>query len=79
MKHTNVLGFLAVGILAVLLSGCFNPIAVESPQLVNPTDSSVVDDGSFTITVPIGPNAWERSITGPSAVWIKDGELRNFI
>jgi hypothetical protein len=72
MKTAKMTGFFAFGILAVLLSGCFNPITVIPPK----TDDPVTD--AFTIDVLIGKDGSARTVAGPDSGRIKEG-IHNFM
>jgi formylglycine-generating enzyme required for sulfatase activity len=76
MQNVKIRGFFISGFLAVLLAGCFNPIAVTPPK----TGGSALDP--FTVDVTIGKQGEARSVAGLDAKRIK-GEgpesIRNFI
>jgi hypothetical protein len=73
MKSAKLSGFFALGILALLLAGCFNPITVTPPEQNNPTTDP------FTVDILIGKDTEEsRSIAGPDAERIKN-DIRNII
>jgi hypothetical protein len=38
MRYTRLPGFFALGFLAFLLQGCFNPITADPPQQSSPAD-----------------------------------------
>ncbi|MDR0759344.1 MAG: hypothetical protein LBF74_04455, partial [Treponema sp.] len=76
MKHTRLPGFFALGFLAFLLQGCFNPITAVPPQQAGLADP-------FTVDIVIGGDGQGRALAGPDAIAIKgktDGEsIRNII
>jgi hypothetical protein len=73
MKNAKSILF-ALGILSVLLAGCFNPITAIPPKQGDPATDP------FTVSVLIGKDAEAgRSITGPDAAWIKGEGIRNII
>ncbi|MDR0387682.1 MAG: right-handed parallel beta-helix repeat-containing protein [Treponema sp.] len=72
MNSVKTLGFFAAGFLAVLLTGCFNPITVVPS---NTADNSPAEP--FFVDILIGKDT-ARSVAGPDAARIK-GDIRNII
>ncbi|MDR0386767.1 MAG: hypothetical protein LBH57_01900, partial [Treponema sp.] len=60
MKTVKLTGFLSVGILALLLAGCFNPISVVPLGTV---DNPLAEP--FSVDIMIGPDTVARSVAGP--------------
>jgi hypothetical protein len=66
-------GLFVLGVLTVLLAGCFNAVTIVPPK----QEDSALDP--FTIDVVIGKNTEAaRSVAGPDAARIK-GDIRNII
>jgi hypothetical protein len=67
---------LIMGILMILLAGCFNPITVIPSQ---EGEQITADYAPFTVDINIGKNGRARSIAGPGAGLIQTGNIRNVI
>jgi hypothetical protein len=66
MKKTKPTGFFALGILAVVLAGCYNPITIVPPkELANPLAEP------FSVEIMVGEDAQGRFLAGLTDARIK--------